>query len=50
VYRNTEGGHEWASLGFDFPELISEFLGQVLNGEAIMKEFETIISPVESKE
>lgn len=50
MYRNTEGGHEWASLGFDFPELISEFLGQVLNGEAIMKEFETIISPVESKE
>jgi poly(3-hydroxybutyrate) depolymerase len=50
VYHDTEGGHEWASLGFDFPELISEFLEQVLNGEATMKDFETIISPVESKE
>jgi poly(3-hydroxybutyrate) depolymerase len=50
VYRNMEGGHEWASLGFDFPELISEFLVQVLNGEATMRDFETIISSVESKE
>jgi poly(3-hydroxybutyrate) depolymerase len=50
VYHNAEGGHEWASLGFDFPELISEFLEQVLNGDAAMRDFESIISPVESKE
>ncbi len=50
VYHNAEGGHEWASLGFDFPELISQFLEDVLNGEATMRGFETIISPVESKE
>lgn len=50
VYHNEYGGHEWASLGFDFPELISQFLKEVLNGETTMKDFETIISPLESKE
>ncbi|WP_339629876.1 alpha/beta hydrolase fold domain-containing protein [uncultured Maribacter sp.] len=49
VYYSEEGGHEWASLGFDFPELISRFIDQVLNGEATMRDFETIISTVESK-
>ena len=50
VYKSEEGGHEWASLGFDFPELISQFIEQVLNGEATMRDFEPIISTVESKE
>ena len=50
VYHSEEGGHEWASLGFDFPELISQFIEQVLNGEATMRDFETINSTVEIKE
>ena len=50
VYYNAEGGHEWASLGFKFPELIYEFLDDVLLGNVTMKEFELITSPIDSKE
>ena len=50
MYNSEEGGHEWASLGFDFPELISQFIEQVLNGEATMRDFETINSTFEIKE
>ncbi|WP_324026316.1 carboxylesterase family protein [Maribacter sp. BPC-D8] len=49
VYFNEEGGHEWASLGFKFPELIYEFLADVLRGDATMKDFESITSPIASK-
>ncbi|TDT40557.1 carboxylesterase family protein [Maribacter spongiicola] len=49
VYFNEEGGHEWASLGFKFPELIYEFLADVLRGDATMKDFESITSPISSK-
>ncbi|WP_405396451.1 alpha/beta hydrolase [Maribacter sp. Asnod2-G09] len=50
VYYNEEGGHEWASLGFKFPDLIHEFLMAILHGETTMKDFESITSPIDSKE
>lgn len=50
VYFNAEGGHEWASLGYEFPELIYEFLDHILRDDATMKDFESITSPIDSKE
>lgn len=50
VFYNAEGEHEWASLGFKFPDLILQFLTDVLDGDATMKEFESITSPIDSKQ
>ncbi|WP_405414030.1 alpha/beta hydrolase family protein [Maribacter sp. Asnod1-A12] len=50
VYFNTEGGHEWASKGFKFPEFIFEFLEDVLRDNANMKEFESLSIPLKNKE
>jgi len=47
VYHDENGKHEWASLGYKFPELIDQFLKEVLKGETKMNEFETIASPIE---
>ncbi|WP_282111946.1 alpha/beta hydrolase family protein [Maribacter stanieri] len=45
VFYNENGGHEWASLGFDFPELISDFLKEVLKGDFSKQEFNEIAAP-----
>ncbi|MDP5062135.1 MAG: carboxylesterase family protein, partial [Maribacter sp.] len=50
IYFNAEGGHEWASLGYEFPDLIYEFLTDILRGDVTMKDFESITLPVVSKE
>ncbi|WP_157483969.1 alpha/beta hydrolase family protein [Maribacter hydrothermalis] len=50
IFYNENGGHEWASLGYEFPEQISQFLEEVLNGVANMKDFENVTSPIESRE
>lgn len=46
IYYDKDGGHKWASFGFQFPELISEFLEKVLNNETTMKDFEMINAPL----
>lgn len=45
IYYDENGGHEWASLGFKFPELISQFLEEVLKGKGNMRASEQIHAP-----
>ena len=49
MFYNENGGHEWASLGFDFPELISNFLKDVLRGDFSKQEFNEIAAPENKK-
>ena len=49
VYYNVNGGHEWASLGYEFPELINEFLTQSVLGRKKIQNFKKISPPTSSK-
>lgn len=48
VYYNVTGGHEWASLGYEFPDLINEFLTNSVLGRKKIQDFEKISSPKSS--
>ena len=45
VYYNVNGGHEWASLGYEFPDLINEFLIDAVLGRREIQDFEKISPP-----
>ncbi|WP_419211953.1 alpha/beta hydrolase [Maribacter sp. X9] len=49
VYYNENGGHEWSSYGYEYPERIAQFLEDALKGNTNMRDFEKIEIPVKNK-